>query len=157
MQQTPISNAASLFLAALTSTAPSSTSVPTYSLPAESITPAPVPETTSQTLNSDINSESSHYMSDDWSPFNMPAVKQCVSSGIQQQQEPLLGQMASTPIYTPMYTPPYPMSCDPQDAFEGSELFTKKTYAGYRFPYEDVTVRIMDIDSGEFLKHFPHR
>ncbi|KAJ1895174.1 hypothetical protein LPJ66_004750 [Kickxella alabastrina] len=87
----------------------------------------------------------------------MPSVKQCVSSGIQQQQEPLLGQMASTPMYTPMYTPPYSMSCDPQDTFEGSELFTKKTYAGYRFPHEDVTVRIMDIDSGEFLKQFAHR
>ncbi|KAJ1809082.1 hypothetical protein LPJ56_006025 [Coemansia sp. RSA 2599] len=97
-------------------------------------------------------------MDDDWSPFSDPAIRQSMVQGLNQKPQPSLfdrGDNMST--YTPMYTPIYPTGYTSQQHIVNPSLYTRTTYEGYHFPREQITVRILDVDSGEYLRQFPQR
>ncbi|KAJ2376413.1 hypothetical protein GGI05_007007, partial [Coemansia sp. RSA 2603] len=96
------------------------------------------------------------FLDDDWSPFSDPSIKKCMSSGFQQTpQDSLFQKSRDTSAYTPMYTPTYPPGYGTQGYIYSPGLYTRTTYEGYHFPREHITVNILDIDSGEYLKQFP--
>ncbi|KAJ2870892.1 hypothetical protein GGH93_005233 [Coemansia aciculifera] len=120
------------------------------------------PTTATATLSTAINSELGvspiadstvgSILADDWSPFSSLAVQQCMSSGPSAPSSSLLGHMERTPMYSPEQRPTY---YAPVARPNNPPVLT--TYAGYKYPFERITVRVLDIDSGEFLSQFHHR
>ncbi|KAJ2819488.1 hypothetical protein FBU31_005514, partial [Coemansia sp. 'formosensis'] len=89
---------------------------------------------------------------DDWSPFSSLAVQQCLAGSSSPPSSSLLGHMERTPMYSPgHYSTYYAPVAHPNNPPVAT------TYAGYRYPFEHITVRVLDIDSGEFLSQFHHR
>ncbi|KAJ2455696.1 hypothetical protein EV183_000543 [Coemansia sp. RSA 2336] len=83
--------------------------------------------------------------SDSWSPFDAPLVQQCMA-GNRTQSLSLLENKQHTPMYVPSSTAISPRN---------PSLFTT-TYAGHSYANEEITVRIMDVESGEYLYRFPY-
>ncbi|KAJ2629239.1 hypothetical protein H4R22_003439 [Coemansia sp. RSA 1290] len=83
--------------------------------------------------------------SDNWSPFDTPLVQQCMA-GNRTQSLSLLENKQHTPMYVPENTTISPRN---------PSLFTT-TYAGHSYANEEITVRIMDVESGEYLYRFPY-
>ncbi|KAJ2786235.1 hypothetical protein H4R18_000082 [Coemansia javaensis] len=87
---------------------------------------------------------------DDWSPFEAPAVRQCLSSPPELLPS-LLGRREATPLYTP---PRRTGLCTARPATRNPALVTT-TYAGCMRPGEQIALHIRDLESGEFLRRLP--
>ncbi|KAJ1645463.1 hypothetical protein J3B02_002684 [Coemansia erecta] len=138
-------------------------------LSSSALTSPSISETTTPTINSSAdfgnsasttvdNKPTNCIMDDDWSPFNDPNIKQSIAQSFSQKPQPsLFDRSESMSAYTPMYTPMYPTGYSSQQHIVNPNLYTRTTYEGYSFPQEQITVRILDIDSGEYLCQFPQR
>ncbi|KAJ1854554.1 hypothetical protein H4R99_002190 [Coemansia sp. RSA 1722] len=144
-------------------------------LASSELTSPSVSEATTPTINSSVNFEASistntntstgttidkpvNYMDDEWSPFNDPSIKQGMAQGLNQKPlQSLFDRSENMPTYTPMYTPIYPTGYASRQHIIDPNIYTRTTYEGYHFPREQITVRVLDVDSGEFLRQFPQR
>ncbi|KAJ2844750.1 hypothetical protein IWW36_005059 [Coemansia brasiliensis] len=100
-------------------------------------------------LENAVAADASIKSSDDsWSPFDSPLVQQCMSSNRAQSLTSLLENKEHTPMYVPE-------NISISSSSRAPSLFTT-TYAGHAYASEEITVRIMDIESGEYLHRFPY-
>ncbi|KAJ2051691.1 hypothetical protein GGI08_005201 [Coemansia sp. S2] len=122
------------------------------------VRPTTTPAMLSTVINSELgvspiaDSTIGSILSDDWSPFSSLPVQQYISSGSSVPSSSLLGHMERTPMYSPRHHPTY---YAPVARPNNPPVLT--TYAGYKYPFEHITVRVLDIDSGEFLSQFHQR
>ncbi|KAJ2624270.1 hypothetical protein GGI26_001626 [Coemansia sp. RSA 1358] len=100
-----------------------------------------------------LSLNSSKCISDDcWSPFDNPSVQQCLAARLQ----PALSLLESR-HQTPMYVPDQSSSFATRSRGPRDPSLVATTYAGYAQPMERITLSILDIESGEFLRQFPFR
>ncbi|KAJ2174467.1 hypothetical protein GGH18_003808, partial [Coemansia sp. RSA 530] len=110
------------------------------------VSPNPIvqtPATDATTLAS-----SSAYMDDNWSPFDSPLVQECIASRTQSLPS-LLEHKNHTPLYTPS-----PNTRVAGSVIRNPSMFAT-TYAGHVFANEQINMRIVDLESGEYLQRFP--
>ncbi|KAJ1900026.1 hypothetical protein LPJ81_004025 [Coemansia sp. IMI 209127] len=97
-------------------------------------------------------SRCSNRMDDNWSPFDAPAVRQCL--GTQPQTSPsLLERRENTPAYMPGQ---HDTSRQQMSGQRDPALFYRR-YAGYMYAPESITLSIVDSETGEYLCQFPSR
>ncbi|KAJ1732396.1 hypothetical protein LPJ61_002066 [Coemansia biformis] len=85
----------------------------------------------------------------DWSPFEIPAVVECLSRPIATPPS-LLERREHTPLYSPSR---HAGANALQQAQSPARVLS--TFVGWSRPYEQISICIVDPESGEHLRRFP--
>ncbi|KAJ1844706.1 hypothetical protein LPJ70_002833, partial [Coemansia sp. RSA 2708] len=112
------------------------------SWPKPCVSPAPVVQSPESTV---VAADSAKLVDEGWSPFDSPLVQQCLATRTQSLPS-LLEHKERTPMYRP-----YAAGSRPS---RNPAMFAT-TYAGHAYAGEQITVRVMDVESGEYLARFP--
>ncbi|PIA16540.1 hypothetical protein COEREDRAFT_15340 [Coemansia reversa NRRL 1564] len=132
-----------------TSLTPVLTSTPAQEILASVSTTLPNAPSVVKVDNNNVR-ESNVILDNSWSPFDTPAVRECLASSSITLPS-LLERVEQSPLYCPSQN---------SSTFEASSIVRDPnqfatTYSGHLYPSEQITVQIVDLESGEYLRRFP--